>query len=274
MVEDMSDHGLQDKVAVITGGAAGIGAAVARQLAGLGANVVVGDIDGDAGAQLCRELAESGHTALSVQVDMGSPAAVNEMIEAAVAEFGGVDVLHSNASARNLASRDGKCADIDLDLWNAHIAVDLTGAMLATKLVLPHMLGRGGGSLIYTSSVSATHPLDTRTAYSAVKAGLIGLSAAVAVQYGKQGIRSNVVVPGPIMSSMFEQSVDAETARIFRSHVLTPDLGEPDDVAALVAFLASDTSRYITGQMIRVDGGLTAYQAYVPALRDAAQRPR
>ena len=135
------------------------------------------------------------------------------------------------------------------------------------------MIAAGGGSIIHTSSLAARMAQDSRTAYGTAKAGLLGLSKAIAVQYGKEGIRSNVVLPGPILSPTVHKLFDEDALRVWEDHVMTPELGVPDDVASAVVFFASDESRYITAQELTIDGGISAYMPTVPAFRARAGQP-
>lgn len=255
------------KTAIVTGAASGSGEATARLLAANGAQVVVADINGPAADDVASSIRSDGGTATPFEVDMGDPSRVQEMVEYAVRTYHSVDILHNNASDRSLIDRDLKVADVDLDVWNRHIAVDLTGPMLASKFAIPHMLAAGGGSIIHTSSIAARLAQESRTAYGAAKAGLLGLSVAIATQYGKQGIRSNVIAPGAILSPALKAMFSEEHLSVFQDFTMTPQIGTPADIAAVALFLASDESRYINGQVITVDGGLTSYVPVVPVFR-------
>ena len=134
------------------------------------------------------------------------------------------------------------------------------------------MIAVGGGSIIHTSSLAARAAQDSRTAYGSAKAGLLGLSKAIAVQYGKDGIRSNVVLPGPILSPTVRKLFDEDELRVWEDHIMAPELGVPDDVASAVLFLASDESRYVTAQELTIDGGISAYMATVPSFRARTRR--
>ena len=177
------------------------------------------------------------------------------MIDAAVASYGGLDILHNNAAATRLAAtRDVPVSAADPDVWDETMRVNLRGAMLAIQAAAPHLIARGGGSIINTSSGSGLLGDLRNPAYGASKAALINLTRYVATEYGQQGVRCNAISPGFIVIG--EKPGREAVNAIMLRHALTPRLGRPEDVAALVVFLASDESAFITGQNICVDGGM------------------
>ena len=260
------------KVAIVTGGAAGIGAASARLLAREGASVLVAGRGLEKAQMVVDEICENGGDARAHLVDLGHMDQVEAMVEAAVETFGALHILHNNASERTNVATDNRVVETDLAIWQRQLDVDLTAPMWASRCAIPHLIAAGGGSIIHTSSLAARMAQDSRTAYGSAKAGLLGLSKAIAVQYGKDGIRSNVVLPGPILSPTVRKLFDEDELRVWEDHIMAPELGVPDDVASAVLFLASDESRYVTAQELTIDGGISAYMATVPAFRARTRR--
>ena len=166
-------------------------------------------------------------------------------------------------------NRDLDVVSMDLAVWQRVLDIALTGGLLACKHVLPGMLAAGGGSIVITSSVKGSTGSSLRTAYNSAKGGLEALTRTVATRYGKQGVRCNAVAPGIVETPGLRETVPPERLRELRDAHLTPELGRAEDVAAVVAFLASDAARFITGQVIAVDGGLAVHTA---ALSPAGSR--
>jgi NAD(P)-dependent dehydrogenase (short-subunit alcohol dehydrogenase family) len=255
---------LKNKVAVVAGGATGIGAACAARYVAEGAQVVIGDINLPTAEKLAREL---GSNAIAVRYDAADAASIEALINSAPKKFGRLDILHNNVALTSLAiqSQDTTVVDISLEIWNAILSVNLTSFLLGSKYAIPHMIKAGGGSIINTSSDSGRAGDVTRTAYGASKAGIISLTQHVATQYGLQGIRCNAITPGVILSDAMQD--DPTLVRLIKPHILTPKFGSPADIASLAAFLASDESTYITGQAIACDGGHLAHQPQVADVR-------
>ena len=257
---------LDGKIAIITGAASGIGAATARRMAAEGARTVVADLDAAGAKHVAAEIADAGGEATAVQVDLGEVESVRAMVRAAVAGYGGLDTLHNNAAATRLAAtQDLPVSAADPGVWDETIRVNLRGALVAIQAAVPHMIARGGGSVINTASGAGLTGDLRNPAYGASKAALVSLTRYAATEFGKQGIRCNAISPGFIVipGKPGRQAVEATMLR----HHLTPRLGRPEDIAALVVFLASDESAFITGQNICVDGGLLAHQPYVADFR-------
>ena len=249
---------LEGKVAVVTGAAGGIGMASAKRLAEDGATLVLADIDltgAEAGAAQI-----DGSAAF--QVDLTDEAAVRKLCEAVMARFGRIDILHNNAAIQNEAQRqrDLDVVNLDVAAWDMAMAVNVRGAMLMSKYVIPHMIAGGGGSIINSASGFGVQGEATLTAYGTSKAALIQLNRMIATQYGKKNIRSNCMVIGFVLTQLAVETTPDVVKDILLSHHLTPELGQPEDIANLVAFLASDESRFITGAAIPIDGGVTAHQ--------------
>jgi NAD(P)-dependent dehydrogenase (short-subunit alcohol dehydrogenase family) len=260
---------LRDRVAVVTGAARGIGRASARALAVAGARVVVADLDRDGAESVAKEIRDADGEAFAVCVDVSEEETIAAMIEDTLERFGGLDILHNNAAASDMAtgSRDGALVDLEVEVWDRAMAVNLRGPMLGCKHAIPVMLRRGRGSIIQTSSASGLCGDLARAAYSASKAGLDSLTRSVATQYGKQGIRCNSIAPGVVETPALAANVPPEALAAYLGSSLTPRLGKPEDIAAAVVFLASDDAAYITGQVLSVDGGLLAHHPTVAALR-------
>lgn len=260
---------LNDKVAIVTGAASGIGRECAKALARNGAAVVVADLAMDGAESVAGEIAAAGGQSLAIAVDIGDPAQLEAMVEQAVSHFGRLDILHNNAAATNLAStRDPNVIDMDLEAWEQTMRVNLTGTMLATKFALPHLLATEDASIINTSSGVGLAGDIGHTAYAVSKAGIIALTQYTAAQYGKLGVRCNAVAPGLVITPASTDNYAGPLGELMLRHHLTPRLGIPGDIAAMVVFLSSPHASFITGQVISVDGGLGTHQPY---LADVAQ---
>jgi NAD(P)-dependent dehydrogenase (short-subunit alcohol dehydrogenase family) len=257
---------LDGKIAIITGAASGIGRATAQRVAAEGARTVVADLDAAGAREVAGKISAAGGLATAVQMDLGDAASVRAMVDSAVAAYGGLDILHNNAAATHLAAtKDLPVSAADPDVWDETMRINLRGTMVAIQAAVPHMIARGGGSVINTASGSGLTGDLRNPAYGASKAALVNLSRYVATEFGKQGVRCNAVSPGFIAIGE-KPGREAVHATMLR-HALTPRLGRPEDVAAMVVFLASDESAFITGQNVCVDGGMLAHQPYVADFR-------
>jgi NAD(P)-dependent dehydrogenase (short-subunit alcohol dehydrogenase family) len=246
---------LKDKRAVVTGGAQGIGRETAAHFAREGARVVIADIDPAAGTAAAEAIRGAGGQAKFVAADVTDEQAVAALVTQAQTILGGVDVWLSNAGD----SLTEDLLEIGPDAWSADITLNLTSHYLGTRAVLPLMIQGGGGSLIYVSSVNALWAIG-EFGYSAAKAGLISFAKNVAVTYGPQGIRANVICPGTIETERGAAYWDKKVGsreRLLKWYPLQR-LGKPEDVASLAVYLASDESSFMTGSSIVLDGGLTA----------------
>lgn len=257
---------LDGKIAIITGAASGIGKATAQRVAAEGARTVVADLNAAGAEDVAAKIAAAGGEATAVQADLGEVGSVRAMVEAAVTTYGGLDILHNNAAATHLAAtRDLPIGAADPDVWDETMRINVRGTMAAIQAAVPHLIARGGGSVINTASGSGLTGDLRNPAYGASKAALINLTRYVATEFGKQGVRCNAISPGFIVIGE-KPGREAVHATMLR-HALTPRLGRPGDVAALVVFLASDEAAFITGQNICVDGGMLAHQPFVADFR-------
>jgi NAD(P)-dependent dehydrogenase (short-subunit alcohol dehydrogenase family) len=258
---------MRGKVAIVTGGAGGIGRHVARTLADNGAHVAVADIDDTRAGEVADEINAAGGDAAAIRVDLTDETDVAAMIATTVDRFGGVDIIDNNAALTdaNVLAQDTTVTDMTVDVWDQMMAVNLRSQMLTCKYAIPHMVQRGGGAIVNMSSGAATSGDLTRTAYSVSKAGIAAFTAYVATQYGRDGIRANTIVPGLILTEPVRAQIPPDMLAMYSRKVLTPFVGEPQDIADLVMFLVSDRARYITGQSIQIDGGMSVHGARLPA---------
>jgi NAD(P)-dependent dehydrogenase (short-subunit alcohol dehydrogenase family) len=248
------------KVALVTGAGSGIGRACALRFAAEGASVGVADINGEAARETVRLIDKEGGSALPLTGDVSVERDVKVMVTGTATAYGRLDILHSNAAvlSRDVYGRDLDLTDMDVDVWDRTLAVDLRGAMLAVKHAVPHMTR--GGVIVLTSSVSGLVGDSDHAAYGAAKAGLVSLARYVATMYGERGIRCNAVAPGLVMTEEARRVMGPERLAEKAAERVLADPCEPSDVAALVAFLASNEARCITGQTIVIDSGTTVHR--------------
>jgi len=260
---------LKDKVAMVTGGAGGIGSATASVLAERGAKVVVADINLKAAGQVAVEIQDKGGTALAVCVDLAQEESIVSMVRAAIDAFGKIDVLHNNAAelAPELYALDRDIESMNVDVWDRTFRVNVRGTMLCCKHALPHMPPHAGASIINIASNLGLQGSIIQAAYSASKAAIIQLTRSIAASHGKLGIRCNSVSPGLVLTPNVVSTLPAAVREIVEAETLTPALGDPLDIAYVVAFLASDEARYITGHNIVVDGGTASHIPGLPRMR-------
>ena len=245
----------------MTGGGGGIGGATARTLAAAGAHVAVVDIDQSAAARTVAGIEAAGGTGRAVPADLSDELSVMAAVAETVERFGRIDVLHNNAALTDsdFLSRDTLVTELDTEVWDRTLNVNLRSQMLMSKHVVPHMVTAGGGSIINMSSGAALRADRTRIAYGVSKAGVHALTMYTATSHGKEGVRANTIVPGLIITDAVKAHLTPKILEGLSGATLTPYVGAPEDVADLVLFLASDRSRYITGQSFTIDGGMSAH---------------
>jgi NAD(P)-dependent dehydrogenase (short-subunit alcohol dehydrogenase family) len=260
---------LEGKVALISGTGGGIGAASARRLASEGAKVVLADINLPAAEATAETIREAGGECFAHYLDLAEELSIEVLIAATLEKYGRIDVLFNNAADTRgeTMARDAAIEFMDADIWDGIFRINTRGTMLMIKHTLPHMVKQGGGSIINTSSGAALHADLFRVAYAASKAAINILTEYVAAQYGKKNIRCNVVSPGLIVTENTEET-QGHNMDMYRSHHLTPRLGRPDDLAGMVALLASDDGKFINAQVIAVDGGISTHFPHVAETRD------
>jgi NAD(P)-dependent dehydrogenase (short-subunit alcohol dehydrogenase family) len=247
----------ENKIVVVTGAAMGIGEAVARRFSELKASVALLDRNDTKGNETAASLAAAGGRAKFYRCDVGSGAEVQQAIESAAADFGGVDVLASCAGIQ----RYGTVVSTEEALWDEVMAVNLKSFYFLCRGAIPLMLQRGGGSIVAIGSVQSIAALPNSAAYVTAKHGILGLVRAVALDYAAKNIRANCVLPGAVDTPMLRTSIamcdDPESVQkaCDRSHALGR-IGKPSEVADAVAFLASEAASFITGAYLLVDGGM------------------
>jgi NAD(P)-dependent dehydrogenase (short-subunit alcohol dehydrogenase family) len=255
-------EGLSGKVGIVAGGGAGLGRATARRLGREGVSVVVADINKDAADAVAQSIRESGGEATAFAVDISNEEQVKDLVAFTVEQYGKLQLLHNVAAdLRHCMTADFDILGTTLDSFDHTIAVDLRGYVLTCRAAIPHMIDAGGGAIVNTSSLAGIRPLKTgnRYGYSIAKAGLGPLSKHIAIKYGKQNVRANTVAMGMILSDTFLETQPPDRLAAIKEAALIPDMGDPDRLAPPIAFLLSDEACYITGQVINLDGGSSAF---------------
>jgi NAD(P)-dependent dehydrogenase (short-subunit alcohol dehydrogenase family) len=256
------------KVAVISGTSGGIGAATARRLASEGAKVVLADIAVAGAEKTAETIRAAGGECFVHYLDLAEEESIKALIDDTIERYGRIDVLFNNAADTRGETmvKDAAIEFMDADIWDGVFRINTRGTMLMIKHSLPHMIRQGGGSIINTSSGASLRADLFRAAYAASKAAINALTEYVAAQYGKKGIRCNVVSPGLVVTENTREN-QGHNLDLYLSHHLTPRLGDPDDLAAMVALLGSDDGNFITAQIIPVDGGISTHFPHVAETR-------
>jgi len=273
---------LDGKAAIVTGAGSGIGRATAQLFAHEGAAVAFADVDGAAAEAAAAEAIDAGGRAIAVAADVGSEADSDRMAAAALDAFGTIDVLYANAGVAS----SGRAGEVAVGEWDRVLRIHLTGVFLSARAVLPTMVERRSGSIICQSSVAALIGVPELAAYTAAKGGILAFARQLAIDYGRYGIRSNAICPGtvltPLVAATYRErageaaahSDDEIRALTSRGYPLRR-LGELEEVGRLALYLASDDSRWTTGAVHVVDGGLTAASAgHVPRPEAAVTEER
>jgi len=245
---------VKGKVALVTGGASGIGLSSATLLAKEGAKVVVADYNTDGAKEAAENIKANGGEAVGIFLDAGKEESIKEAVEFTVKQYGKISVLFNNVGSTNL-KKDLDVVNIDLDEWDRLMNLNLKSVLLGSRFAIPYMIENGGGSIINTASMAGFFGDPIRAAYGASKAGVVNLTRYIATQYGKENIRCNAVAPGLILTPAAKNNMSQQLLDVFGKYNQLPYHGEPDDIGHTVLFLASDESKFITGQTIQVEGG-------------------
>jgi NAD(P)-dependent dehydrogenase (short-subunit alcohol dehydrogenase family) len=245
------------KVALVTGGASGIGRATAEALAAGGAAVVIADVDVEGGAAAVEGIAGAGGTASFLPTDVTDEAQIAATVDAAAARHGRLDIAVNNAGRTGTF---GPLPDQQLDDWNRTLAVNVTSVFLSLRAEIPHLLRAGGGAIVNTASGAGLKGFAQLPAYVASKHAVVGLTRSVALEYARSGIRVNAVCPGSIRTPMLEGFTGGDEAALTGMGRLQPvgRLGTAEEVAAAIVWLCSDAASFVTGVAMPVDGGVMA----------------
>ncbi|MFJ4897245.1 SDR family NAD(P)-dependent oxidoreductase [Streptomyces sp. NPDC088727] len=257
---------LHEKVAVITGAGSGIGRAAAELMSKEGARVVVADHDTRAAEETAALITAAGGQALPLTVDVMEEDSIADMISATVNEYGALNILCNHVGGTNPRT-DLDVLRMDMDEFDRAVALNMRSTLLGSRHAIPHMIRAGGGSIINTASVAALVGDVLQTSYGAVKAAVVSITKSVATQYGPQNIRCNAIAPGAVVTPALENNLPQEVVDSLKRGNALPYLGSPEDIGHTMVFLASDESRYLTGQLLVVDGGMTAQSSAAPGRR-------
>ena len=255
-------------VVLITGGANGMGECEAKLFAERGYTVVIADRDGERTPLVTEEIKTAGGSAEGVVIDIRDEDAFSSLIARTARDYGSLDVLVNNAAALELCALDPAAADVTSETFMETLRTDLLPAFLGCKYSLPIMVEQGKGSIVNIASVTGEAGETTLPSYGVAKAGVIQLTRMVATQYSKKGVRCNAVSPAFVLTRNNLTWTPERMANIYRRAMLTPDAVHPEKVAETVFFLGSDAAEYITGETIRVDGGLMAGSPIAADYRD------
>ncbi len=248
------------KVVVITGGASGIGLAASHLFAEHGASVVIGDLHLPQAVAAAAEINARGGRALGVAVDAMDEESIADLVQTAVDHFGALHVMCNHVGGSD-PSKDLDLLRLDLDEFDRVMRLNVRSVVVGCQAALPHIIAAGGGSIINTASVGGLSGDFLQVAYGTAKAAVIRLTQYVATQYGANYVRCNAIAPGAVMTPSLRDNVPAEAIESIRGHNALPFIGDPDDIAQAMLFLASDDSRYVTGQVLVVDGGMSSHSS-------------
>ena len=249
---------LEDKVTIITGGASGMGRVAAGMFAKEGARIVLADVSEEAAESAAADVRAAGGQATAVVADVSKEDDARRMVDHAMATYGRVDALYSNAGI--MPAADHSVVDTDVETWDKVMAVNVRGVFLGCKYVIPKMVEQGSGSIINVASfvalIGCSVPQD---AYTASKGAVLSLTRSLAVQFGPHGVRSNAICPGPVETPLLMDWLvkDEEAKRIRLARNPTGRFGKPEEIVFMAMYLASDESRWTNGASLVVDGGIT-----------------
>ncbi|HEV3258714.1 MAG TPA: SDR family NAD(P)-dependent oxidoreductase [Gemmataceae bacterium] len=254
---------LHDKIAIVTGAAQGIGQAIAEQLVANGAQVAIFDIDVEKARDTAAQLSAAGGKCLVLRADVSSPAEVAEAVAAVTRQLGGLDILVNNAGINLASGREPIHRYADAD-WSRILRVDLDGVFYTSKLVIPHLIARGGGRIVNIASVLGLVPARLQSAFVAAKAAVINLTKSMSLELAPHKILVNAIAPGSTLTPVTERFIYgpdgayAEKAQSLLSHIPLGRPGLPHEIASAALFLVAPEASYITGSTLTVDGGWTA----------------
>ncbi|GEK33295.1 SDR family NAD(P)-dependent oxidoreductase [Kurthia sibirica] len=245
---------VQDKVALVTGAASGIGLSAATLLAKEGAKVVLADYNIEGAKEVAAALKLEGLEATAVFVNALEEQSIKDAVEFTVDTYGALNILYNNVGGTNVR-KDLDIVNMDLDEWDRTMDINLKSVLLGSRFAVPHMQKAGGGSIINTASMGGFASDAIRTGYGTSKAGVVHLTKYIATQYGKDNIRCNAIAPGLILTPAAINNLPAKMIEIFTKYNALPYNGEADDIGHAVVFLASDESKFMTGQTMQIEGG-------------------
>lgn len=249
-------RGLDGKIILIAGAGGGLGAAAAERLAREGAHVVVGDLFLDGAQQCADRIVQAGGTALAVQYDQADDASIAALVNAAVARFGRIDGVLANAADMQAVMQDGDLLHCPVEIFDRSIAVDMRGYFLIARHAMPHLI-ESKGTIVFMSSAAAIYGEPERVAYGMAKAGVNALMRHITSRWGREGVRSNSILPGFVFTEKTRDHLPEQFRAAALAATRSHRLGEPHDIAAMVALLFSDDGEWINGQTLSVDGGST-----------------
>jgi len=259
---------VEDKVALVTGAASGIGLAASKLLAQEGAKVVLADYNIEGAKQEAEKLVKQGFEAVSIFLNAAEEQSIKEAIDFTIETYGQLNVLYNNVGVTN-PQKDLDVVNIDLDEWHRVMNINLNSVLLGARHAIPYMQKVGGGSIINTASMAAFASDQIRSAYGASKAAVVQLTKYIATQYGKDCIRCNAIAPGLIMTPAAKNNLPQKMLDIFTKYNALPYNGEAEDIGYAVVYLASDESKFMTGQTLEIEGGHYMANPTIPDLNEA-----